>query len=373
MISIDFTKISEKLTKYDFSVVFISVIITSVGLFNIYSATNTASLTGTHGLFLRQLLFIGIGLVFMFFFIVIDYRRLGKSIYIAYAVNILLLIAVLVIGRSSYGARRWLAFGPISMQPSEFMKIIMVFTLAKYFSNDINFEGYTLRDLLVPSLMVGVPAGLIIIEPDLGSGLLLLMVCFSLFLFVKINWRSLLILAIVGSVSLPIIYNFVLKDYQRKRVITFIDPARDPKGSGYNSIQSRIAVGSGQLLGKGHMKGTQTQLNFLPEHHTDFIFSVLAEEHGFIGSIFLLILYVLLFAAGIRISSRAGDRFGALIAMGCTSIIFWHAFVNMGMVIGIMPVVGVTLPFMSYGGTSIIVNFTLIGIIQGIAIRRYMF
>ncbi|MEI6093033.1 MAG: rod shape-determining protein RodA [bacterium] len=373
MRAIDFSRISEKLTKYDFSMIFISILITIVGLFNIYSATNTASMTGTHGLFLRQLLFIGIGIVMMLFFTVIDYRRLGKSIYIAYAINILLLIAVLAVGRSASGARRWLAFGPISLQPSEFMKIMIVLTLARYFSNDMNFEGYTLRDLLVPAAIVCIPAGLIIIEPDLGSGLLLLMVAFSMFLFVKINWRSLLILAIVGSISLPIIYNVVLKDYQRKRVIIFLDPTLDPKGSGYNSIQSRIAVGSGQLLGKGHMKGTQTQLNFLPEHHTDFIFSVLAEEHGFIGSIFLMTLYVLLFLAGIRISSRAGDRFGALVVMGCTAVIFWHAFVNTGMVIGIMPVVGVTLPFMSYGGTSIIVNFVLIGIIQGIAIRRYMF
>ena len=370
---LDMTTIYEKLTKYDFNVVFASIIITIVGLFNIYSATNTASVTGTAGLFSHQLIFIGIGLIFMTFFIVIDYRRLGKSIYIAYAINILLLLAVLAIGRSASGARRWLAFGPLSLQPSEFMKITGVLTLARYFSNDMNFDGYTLRDLLVPTAIIAIPAGLIVIEPDLGSGLLLMMVAFSIFLFVKVQWRSLVILALVGSISLPIIYNFVLKDYQRNRVLTFLDPARDPKGSGYNSIQSRIAVGSGQLIGKGHMKGTQTQLNFLPEHHTDFIYSVLAEEHGFIGSVFLVILYALLFISGIRVGSRAGDRLGALIAVGCTAVIFWHAFVNIGMVIGIMPVVGVTLPFMSYGGTSIIVNFTLIGLIQGIAIRRYMF
>ena len=287
----DMTTIYEKLTKYDFNVVFISIIITIVGLFNIYSATNTASVTGTAGLFSHQLIFIAIGLVFMTFFIVIDYRRLGKSIYIAYAVNILLLLAVLAIGRSASGARRWLAFGPLSLQPSEFMKITGVLTLARYFSNDMNFDGYTLRDLLVPTAIIAIPAGLIVIEPDLGSGLLLMMVAFSIFLFVKVQWRSLVILALVGSISLPIIYNFVLKDYQRNRVLTFLDPARDPKGSGYNSIQSRIAVGSGQLIGKGHMKGTQTQLNFLPEHHTDFIYSVLAEEHGFIGSVFLAVSY----------------------------------------------------------------------------------
>ncbi|MCX6112862.1 MAG: rod shape-determining protein RodA [Proteobacteria bacterium] len=370
---LDPNTIYEKLTKYDFNVMFISIIITIIGLFNIYSATNTASITGTAGLFAHQLIFIGIGLVLMTFFIIVDYRRFEKTIYIAYAINLILLIAVLLVGRSASGAKRWLSLGPISLQPSEFMKITVVLTLARYFSNDINFEGYTLRDLLVPTMIVGIPAGLIIIEPDLGSGLLLLLVAFSIFLFVKVNWRSLLIVAMVGSISLPIVYNFVLKDYQRKRVMTFLDPTLDPKGAGYNSLQSRIAVGSGQLIGKGHMKGTQTQLNFLPEHHTDFIYSVLAEEHGFLGSVFLVILYVLLFMAGIRVGSQAGDRLGVLIVMGCTAVIFWHAFVNIGMVIGIMPVVGVTLPFMSYGGTSIIVNFILIGLIQGIAVRRFMF
>ncbi|MEI6079598.1 MAG: rod shape-determining protein RodA [bacterium] len=373
MKSVELSTLYDKITKYDFSVVFISIIISIIGLFNIYSATNTASFTGTQGLFGHQIIFVCAGLVFMGFFIIIDYRRLGKAIYIAYAINVLLLVAVLVLGRSALGARRWLSLGFLSLQPSEFMKITLVLTLARYFSNDINLEGYSLRDLLVPTIMAAVPAGLIIIEPDLGSGLLLMLVAFSIFLFVKIQWRSLLILGIVGAISLPIVYNVVLKDYQRKRVITFIDPTLDPKGAGYNSLQSRIAVGSGQLVGKGYMKGTQTQLNFLPEHHTDFIFSVLAEEHGFLGSIFLAILYVLLFISGVRISSRAGERLGVLIAMGCTAVIFWHAFVNMGMVLGIMPIVGVTLPFMSYGGTSVIVNFVLIGIIQGISIRRFMF
>jgi rod shape determining protein RodA len=373
MRSVELSTIYDKLAKYDFSIVLLSILITIVGLFNIYSATNTASFTGTEGLFSRQLIFVGIGLVLMAFFMIIDYRRLGKSIYIAYGINILLLVLVLLVGRSASGAQRWLSFGFISIQPSEFMKITMVLTLARYFSNDMNFEGYTLRDLFVPTLIAAIPTALIIVQPDLGSGLLLLVVAFSIFLFVKIQWRSILILVIVGAVSMPIVYNFVLKDYQRKRVLTFIDPALDPKGSGYNSIQSRIAVGSGQLVGKGFMKGTQTQLNFLPEHHTDFIYSVLAEEHGFLGSVFLVILYVLLFLSAIRISSRAGERLGALIAMGCTAVIFWQAFVNIGMVLGIMPVVGVTLPFMSYGGTSIIVNFILIGFIQGIAIRRFMF
>jgi rod shape determining protein RodA len=363
----------DKLTKYNFSIVVIGVVITVIGLFNLYSATNTASYTGTQGLFTHQLIYAGMGIILMSVFMIIDYRRLGSSIYTMYVINILLLVLVLFVGRSAYGSRRWISLGFFNMQPSELMKLTLVMTLARYFSNDVNLDGYTLRDLLVPTLMVALPAGLIIIQPDLGSGLILLAVAFTMFLFVKINFKSLLILFFVTAVSLPLIYNFALKDYQRKRVITFLDPSLDPKGSGYNSIQSRIAVGSGMLTGKGFMKGTQTQLNFLPEHHTDFIFSVFAEEHGFLGSIFLVALYVMLFLSGIRIAVRSGNRLGVLMAVGCLAIFFWHSFVNIGMVLGLMPVVGVTLPFMSYGGTSLIVGFMLLGVLQGIALRRYMF
>ncbi len=306
-------------------------------------------------------------------FLIIDYRRLGSSIYTMYIINILLLVVVLFVGRSAYGARRWISLGFFNMQPSELMKLTLVMALARYFSNDVNLDGYTLRDLLVPALMVALPAGLIIVQPDLGSGLILLAVAFTVFLFVKINFKSLLILFFVTAVSLPLVYNFALKDYQKRRVVIFLDPSLDPKGSGYNSIQSRIAVGSGMLTGKGFMKGTQTQLNFLPEHHTDFIFSVFSEEHGFFGSIFLVALYVMLFLSGIRIAIRSGNRLGVLLAVGCVAIFFWHSFVNIGMVLGLMPVVGVTLPFMSYGGTSMIVSFMLLGVLQSIALRRYMF
>jgi rod shape determining protein RodA len=363
----------DKLTKYNFSIVVIGVVITVIGLFNLYSATNTASYTGTQGLFTHQLIYAGMGIILMSVFMIIDYRRLGSSIYTMYVINILLLVLVLFVGRSAYGSRRWISLGFFNMQPSELMKLTLVMALARYFSNDVNLDGYTLRDLLVPTLMVALPAGLIIIQPDLGSGLILLAVAFTMFLFVKINFKSLLILFFVTAVSLPLVYNFALKDYQKKRVITFLDPSLDPKGSGYNSIQSRIAVGSGMLTGKGFMKGTQTQLNFLPEHHTDFIFSVFAEEHGFLGSIFLVALYVMLFLSGIRIAVRSGNRLGVLMAVGCLAIFFWHSFVNIGMVLGLMPVVGVTLPFMSYGGTSLIVGFMLLGVLQGIALRRYMF
>ncbi|MFH1222878.1 MAG: rod shape-determining protein RodA [Pseudomonadota bacterium] len=356
----------EAITKYDFSVVFIGLIITALGLMNVYSATRDSSFT-------HQMIFAAIGAVMMIIFTFIDYRKLGRIIYAAYVANVLLLILVLLIGRSAMGATRWLSFGFINIQPAEIMKVTMMLALAKYFSDDINIRGYTLKQLLVPAIIVMVPAGLVVIQPDLGSGLLIMFAAFSLFLFVKIRVQSIIILAVAAIITVPIVYNFALKDYQKKRVITFLNPELDPKGAGYNSLQSKIAVGSGRLFGKGFGKGSQTQLNFLPEHHTDFIFSVMGEEHGFLGSFILLILYAMLFVSGARIASRAGDKMGVLVAVGCTAIIFWQTFINIGMVIGIMPVVGITLPFMSYGGTSMVVNFIIIGLLQNIAIRRFMF
>ena len=363
----------EKITKYDFSIVFISLILCGVGLFNIYSATGTSTVEGVKGLFSRQLISVAVGIALMIFFVMIDYRKLGYLPYILYGVSILLLVVVLVLGRSAYGARRWISIGFLNLQPSELAKFSTILALARYFTYDINVEGYSLRDLLIPTLIAVVPAGLIVIQPDLGSGLLLLIAVFSLFAFLKIRRSSLIIVAVVASIAVPVVYNFALKDYQRKRVLTFINPELDPRGAGYNSLQSKIAVGSGRLTGKGYMKGTQTHLNFLPEHHTDFIFSVLAEEHGFIGSVVLLLLYALLFVSGVRIASKAGDKMGVLVAVGFTAMLFWQTFINIGMVTGIMPIVGVTLPFMSYGGSSVIMTFAVVGMLQSISIRRYMF
>ncbi len=365
-----FSRLQEKMVKYDFSVVIFSLIIVIIGLFNVYSAT---IVTEGFDFFKRQLISAVIGVVLMAVFAFIDYRKLGRSVYFVYGINILLLLIVLAVGRSALGAKRWISFGFITLQPSELMKISLMLMLARYFANDSNVEGYTLRELLVPAIIIGIPAALIIVEPDLGSTMMLLVASFSVLLFVKIRMQSLIVLAVAAMIAVPIIYNFALKDYQKQRVITFLDPASDPKGSGYNSIQSKIAVGSGRFMGKGFKKGTQSQLNFLPEHHTDFVFSVFSEEHGFVGSFVLILLYLMLFVSGFRIAARADDKFGVILAMGITSIMFWQTFINMGMVLGVMPVVGITLPFMSYGGTSMVINLIMVGFLQSIAIRRYMF
>jgi rod shape determining protein RodA len=363
----------DKIFKYDLSILIITFFIVVAGFINLYSATQTSTIQGTSVLFKQQLIYMAISIVCMLVFIFIDYHRFERLVIPAYVITIILLVLVLLVGKSSKGSSRWLSLGFINLQPSELMKLCIVWTLAKYFNNDRKVGGYSLKELFIPALMVVIPTGLTIIQPDLGTGIIITVVSFTIFMFVKIKLKSLLILTTVTVIALPIVYVFVLKDYQKKRVITFMDPASDPKGAGYNSLQSRIAVGSGQLFGKGYMKGTQTQLNFLPEHHTDFIFSVLSEEHGFLGTSMIVTVFSLLMFIGVRIAAKARDKLGAILAIGCTAIFFWHAFINIGMVIGIMPVVGVTLPFMSYGGSSMVISFIAIGTLQNIAIRRYMF
>jgi rod shape determining protein RodA len=211
------------------------------------------------------------------------------------------------------------------------------------------------------------------LQPDLGTAMIVLLTFGTMMLFIKIKPRTLVTLALVFATALPIVYKFGLKPYQRQRLVTFIDPMSDPKGSGYNSIQSMIAVGSGQLLGKGYKKGTQSQLNFLPEHHTDFIFSVFSEEHGFAGCVILLLLYLIFLMNGLQVAFQSHDKFALLLVVGMLSIYFWHIFVNMGMVMGILPIVGVPLPFMSYGGSALITATLGVAIITNVANKKFMF
>ena len=211
------------------------------------------------------------------------------------------------------------------------------------------------------------------LQPDLGTALIILLTFMSMMLFMRIKAKTLLTLLICGLVTLPVIYKVGLKPYQQQRLISFLNPNSDSKGSGYNAIQSMIAVGSGKLLGKGYRKGTQSQLNFLPEHHTDFIFSVFSEEHGFLGCVLLMVLYVIFLMNGLSIAYQSHDKFGILLALGIVTIFFWHVFVNMGMVMGLLPIVGVPLPFLSYGGSSLITSILCVAILTNIANKKFMF
>lgn len=360
---------SRFLSDFHFSLFSIVTFLCIVGIFNLYSATYQKSPSQ----YLIQMSWMGAGLGIATILLFLDYRIFERFAYPLYIINIFLLAAVLLVGPKIYGARRWIDLGFFRFQPSELMKITLVLALAKYFHEDTIRGGYVIRTLLIPFVILGVPVGLILLEPDLGTTLLLCFIAFSVFLFVKVRWQSLLIVAVIGILSVPIGYKFVLKDYQRDRVKTFLDPSRDPRGKGYHSLQSMIAVGSGRLQGKGHLKGSQTQLAFLPEQHTDFIFSVFAEEHGFLGALILLIVYFSFLMMCFDVAKHAKDKFGALVAVGVTFIFFWQIFVNIGMVIGVMPVVGVTLPFLSYGGSSMIISMIGIGLLFSIHFRRFIF
>jgi rod shape determining protein RodA len=359
-------------SKYDLNAVWMMLILIAIGIVNLYSATY-ASAGGEAQFWKQQTMWAFIGSIACGCAYFVHYRVLERFAYVAYAVNVLLLLAVLVVGKSVLGARRWLGFGAFSIQPSEFMKITIAWTLAKFFHDDQYREYYDLKALMIPALLVMIPVMLVMAQPDLGTALIILAVSFSMIFFVKVSPKLLLTIGIVGlTVSYPV-YRFGLKDYQRQRIYSFVNPQSDPRGTGYNSIQSMIAVGSGQFLGKGYKKGTQSQLNFLPEHHTDFIFPVFSEEHGFVGFLVLLVLYTTLLTSALKIAYGSNDKFGMLFAFGMCSLFFWHVFINIGMTTGIMPIVGVPLPFMSYGGSFMLACMLAVAILTNIANKKSMF
>jgi rod shape determining protein RodA len=361
----------EDLRKFNWNLLIMEVILFAVGIWNLRSATAVED--KSLGLYKAQLMWFGVGMILTAGILFLHYSVLSRLAYFIYFTNILLLIAVLVAGKASLGARRWIGFGGFRIQPSEFMKISTVIVLAKYFESDRSVGGYGLKDLILPSLLVAAPALLIMLQPDLGTAMIILLTYGSMMLFIKIKPQTLLILALTALVTLPIAYKFALKPYQRQRIISFIDPMSDPKGSGYNSIQSMIAVGSGQAFGKGYKQGTQSQLNFLPEHHTDFIFSVFSEEHGFFGCALLLIFYLIFLLNGLSITYQSNDKFALVLGLGLVLIFFWHVFVNMGMVMGLLPIVGVPLPFLSYGGSALITATISVAILTNIANKKFMF
>jgi rod shape determining protein RodA len=361
----------EELKRFNWTLIGLELLIFAVGIWNLHSATTVAD--KSLGLYRTQILWFTIGLAFTALSLFFHYSFLSRIAYFVYIANVILLVAVLFLGKSSLGAQRWIGFGGFRIQPSEFMKISMVITLAKYFETDRTVGGYGLKDLLLPSMLVAIPALLIMKQPDLGTAMIILLTYGSMMLFIKIRPQTLLILGLIAATAMPIVYKYGLKPYQRQRIISFIDPLSDPKGSGYNSIQSMIAVGSGQMLGKGYRQGTQSQLNFLPEHHTDFIFSVFSEEHGFMGSMILLVLYLVFLSNALSISYQSNDKFGLLLSLGITLIFFWHVFVNMGMVMGLLPIVGVPLPFLSYGGSALITATVGVAILTNIANKKFMF
>jgi rod shape determining protein RodA len=361
----------DELKRFNWTLLILEFVLFGIGIFNLISATAVED--KAIGLYKSQLLWFGIGMALTAVVLLFHYSLFSRTAYIIYFVNLLLLVAVLVAGKSSLGAKRWIGFGPFRIQPSEFMKLSIVICLAKYFETDRTVGGYGFKDLFLPAMLVLIPCALIMLQPDLGTALIVLAIFGTMMLFMKIKTKTLLIIGTCMALALPTVYTFGLKPYQRQRLVTFLDPMSDPKGTGYNSIQSMIAVGSGEILGKGYKKGTQSQLNFLPEHHTDFIFSVFSEEHGFVGCMLLTALYFAFLLNGLSVAYQSHDKFGVLLALGIVTIFFWHIFINMGMVMGLLPIVGVPLPFMSYGGSALMTSVLSVAILTNIANKKFMF
>ncbi len=319
---------------------------------------------------LRQVRWMALGVLALGVAVSVDYRKIEAWAPWIYLGTLGLLGAVLAVGHTTMGAQRWIALGPLRIQPSEFAKISMAIVTAHLLAREPADPPYGVRPLLLPAGAVLLAAGTVLLQPDLGTAVLLVGVAGAQILFQGVRKGVLLACGGAAAAGLPVAWGF-LHDYQRQRILTFLDPERDPLGAGYHTIQSKIAVGPGQLLGKGILKGTQAHLQFLPERHTDFVFSVLAEEWGFVGAAFVLLLYGVWILWGLDIASRARDDFGRLLAVGLTSILFFHVFVNVGMVLGLLPVVGVPLPLFSYGGSSVITTFVICGLLLNIRLRRF--
>lgn len=360
--------------KLDWNFVIPILFLQVIGIINLYSATHGLGAVSTDRLFISQALWLVKGWIVFLAVTLIDYQFFIRLAYVIYGLNLVALVAVMFVGKVALGAQRWLDLGLFSYQPSESMKLALVLVLAKLLSQKSFPDGMGLKDLAFPLLiLVGVPFLITAEQPDLGTAMMLFIIGSSVLFFVRIRKVLLGALAAVLILGATGGWFFGLRDYQKHRIYTFLDPNRDPRGKGYNSIQSKIAVGSGQMLGKGFRKGTQSQLEFLPERHTDFIFSVLSEEFGFLGSLFTISLFGLLYMSMIRIASHARDKAGALVTVGVTAILFWHMFVNIAMVIGLLPIVGIPLPLLSYGGSNMLTTMAALGIVSSVSYRKYLF
>ena len=356
---------------FDWGLLGLTVLLGSLGLLMLYSAVMSASPTPHKLLHTKQLIWFGIGFVIMIVSFSLNYKLLDRWAHAIYIIGIILLVCVLLYGKYVGGAKRWLMLGPVSSQPSELVKIAVIIVLARYYSRVANPAGLTLRDLFTPFVLAIIPFLLIVRQPDLGTAMLVALIAGSMTVFVKIERRSLLYIIVSCVLTVPLVW-FFMKGYQKKRILTFLNPDSDPLGAGYHIIQSKIAIGSGMFTGKGFLKGTQNALSFLPEQHTDFIFAVLAEEWGLAGCVVLLVIFLVLIIWCLNVAHRCRDPFGTILAVGVTAMIFWQVFINIGMAMGLMPVVGVPLPFISYGGSSIITTMICMGLLMNVSMRRFM-
>lgn len=369
-------------------VLVVGVFVTAVvGIYNLASASRPPS----SPVWTSQLLYLGVGISLVVGISFVDYRFVQRATVPLYLFNIVALLGLKLFGHTAKGAESWFVIGPFRIQPAEFMKIGMVLMLAKYFHDDDrpNQPSQGFMRLIPAAVIALVPTAIVLVQPDLGTALMMVFTAITIILFSKPTWQVWVALGVVAVLSVGVLWNdyvreqpqddrftvvrHKLKKHQDARISGWLDPMSDLRGSNYHSMQSKIAVGSGGWSGKGWMQGTQTGLRYLPEQHTDFIFSVYAEEQGFLRALILLFLYGVVLVGGLAVALSAKDKFGAFVAVGICAMIFWQVFENIGMVTGLLPITGITLPLMSYGGSSMVSVMIGIGLLVNVAMGRKMF
>ena len=346
----------------------IVLLICGVGVLQIYSATLD---TGFHSSWWKQIFYVAGGILLMWLILAVDYHSMLHYVPMLYVASVGALVVTAAVGAQIFGSKRWIPLpGGIHLQVSEFVKLVIILLVARYLT-DLKTDELEIWEMAKLAGLVGLPAVLVLLQPDLGTSLTYLAVLITGAFLAGLRWKYVAAIAIVAVLVLPVGYHF-LKDYQKARLVSFMDPERDPRGTGYQLIQSQIAVGNGGMFGKGVTKGTQTQLRFLPVPHTDFIFSAFAEEHGFVGVVVVLSLYFVMIMRVVQNAQTAPDRAGMYICMGVGGLLLFHMLVNVGMVVGRMPVTGIPLPFMSAGGSSIWSNFLALGLVNNVRLRRFV-
>lgn len=348
------------------------LLILAAGLLNLYSASAAPSGEASH-FFRSQLVWAGVGLALLLAMLTFHYRLLMDAAVPIYVVSLVLLVLVILFGKASGGQKNWLALGPLRVQPSEFAKLAVILVLAKYFTRLPTGGRRALRDFLPAIGLVLLPMGLILVEKDLGSALFFALIGGTFLFIAGLPARYLVVALVLVSVAGAAGYRYFLSDYQRARIQTFLHPEKDPRGKGYHLLQSKIAVGSGQVLGKGFLKGDLNKFKFLPERHTDFVFPVLAEEWGFLGGAAVLGAFLFLLLSMLQAAGKLQDRFGGFLVVGVAALLFWQVAINLGGVLGLMPLAGVTLPFFSYGGSALLSTMLGMGAAFNALMRRYMF
>ncbi|MGA3100074.1 MAG: rod shape-determining protein RodA [Bryobacteraceae bacterium] len=354
----------------DWPLMVIVLLLCGVGVLQIYSATMD---TGYHSAWWKQILYVACGLFLMWLALALDYHTILHYVPIMYIASVVALLGTALVGATVFGSKRWIPLpgtGGVHLQVSEFVKLVIILLVARYLT-DLKRDELEIREMLILSGLVAVPVVLVLAQPDLGTSLTYLAVLVTGAFLAGLRWKYVAAIAVVAVLVLPVGWHF-LKDYQKARLVSFMDPERDPQGSGYQLIQSEIAVGAGGMFGKGPTRGTQTQLRFLPVPHTDFIFSSFAEEHGFVGVMVVLSLYFVMIMRIVQNAQTAPDRAGMYICMGVGGLLLFHMLVNVGMVVGRMPVTGIPLPFMSAGGSNIWSNFLALGLVNNVRLRRFI-